>query len=161
VSAVIGDGEKWFGPTWADIDKDLILTFTPSKTEDDEEAPENIQFDLKECPMVMEEISRIPIEERVGPLIVDMRTSRPYSQWLFRDLWRQCADRVGIPKNVQNRDLRAGGMTESQKAGARLEDVSKQGGHKKIETTAIIYQRDALEAHRRNAAARKAYRNGK
>jgi integrase len=158
VSPVLGDREKWIGPTWSDIDDNMILTATPSKTEKLENAPEDVQFDLKVCPMVMEEIQRIPIDERVGPLITDPRSNGPYNQRQIRDLWRRIVVRAGIPQGIQNRDLRAGGITETERAGGRLEDASKQAAHRKLQTTAVIYQRGTLEAHRRNAAVRKEYR---
>jgi hypothetical protein len=160
ISSVARDGEKWIGPMWSDVNQDLILTLTPTKTENNRNAPKAIKFDLKACPMIVEELARIPVEERTGPLIIDMRTGQPYSQWLFRDLWRQCADRVGIPAGVQNRDLRASGITEARMAGAPLADASKQAAHRKQQTTATIYERDTLEAHRRNATLRKAFRQG-
>src|SRR5262245_38441527 len=73
----------------------MILRVTPTKTEQTSAA--SIEVDLSECPMVVEELSKIPVENRVGPLIVNPSTGLPYRQWYFRDLWRKCARVSGIP----------------------------------------------------------------
>ena len=105
------------------IDSGLILRVTPTKTEQTSAA--SIEVDLSECPMVVEELSKIPVENRRGPLIVNPKTGLPYRQWYFRDLWRKCARLSGIPDTMWNRDLRAGGNTEGQRAGAPVDDRKK------------------------------------
>ena len=42
----------------------------------------------------------------------------------------------------------------------RIFGASRQAGHRKEQTTAKIYQRNTLEAHRRNAAMRQNFRAG-
>lgn len=155
-SAVINRGRKWVGPTWSVIDDNLVMRLTPTKTEETSAAA--VTFDLRLCPMVMEEMASIGQAERAGPLIATP-AGLPYGQWHFRDLWRRCADRSGIDKSIWNRDLRAGGNTEAQQAGALLEDRKKVTGHtERSNVTAKVYDRDRLEAHRRVAAARNKYR---
>ena len=151
-SILLAYGQKWIGPTWARIDENLILRVTPTKTEDTSEA--RVAFDLRECPMVMEELAMLPPGEHSGPLIVFEPTSLPYRPHTFREWWRRDANRAGIPKEVWNRDLRAGGNTEGQNAGAALEDRRKVTGHSTDRTTAEVYDRGVLEAHRRVARAR-------
>jgi hypothetical protein len=151
-SAVLGYGEKWIGPTWSNVDADMVLRVTPSKTEDTSEA--RIVVDLAACPMVVEEIAKIPVGSRVGPLIVAEHTGLPYRYETFRTAWRRDAKAAGIPSNVWNRDLRAGGVTEGGQAGASIEDRAKVAGHTKPKITAEVYDRDRLEAHRRVAKAR-------
>ena len=109
------------------IDNGMVLRVTPTKTEQTSAA--SIEVDLSECPMVVEELSKIPVENRLGPLIVNPSTSLPYRQWYFRDLWRKCARLSGIPDTFWNRDLRARGNTEGQRAGAPLDDRKKLMGH--------------------------------
>lgn len=156
-SAVVEGKTKWLGLSWAQIDEFAVLRATPDKTSETSGA--RVVIDLKACPMVMEELALIPDVERRGPLIVNPKTGLPYRQWYFRDLWRQVANRAGIPTTVWNRDLRAGGNTEAQRAGARLEDRKKLMGHSvKSEVTAKVYDRDHLEAHRRIATARAIHR---
>lgn len=156
-SAIIDGRLKWIGPTWSAIDDQLVFRVTPTKTEKSSRA--RIVVDLQSCPMVMEEMARLPQGERRGPLIVNPRTGLPYRQWHFRDLWRRCADAAGIDSAVWNRDLRAGGITEARQAGAPTDDVAKLAGHANKRTTARVYDRDTVEAARRVAAARRQYRS--
>lgn len=155
-SAVLGYGRKWIGPTWANIDETMVLRVTPTKTEGTTDA--HVAFDLKECPMVMAELAGIPIEKRVGPLITDQRKGLPYRYGNYLKRWRKDFAAAGIPKGVWNRDLRAGGITEAGIAGAQLSDTSKVAGHSSTKTTARVYDRDTVEAHRRVAKARSAGR---
>jgi hypothetical protein len=46
-SAIIRKGEKWIGPTWANVDENLILRWTPTKTEDT--SGEQIVIDFRAC----------------------------------------------------------------------------------------------------------------
>lgn len=156
-SAVLAGGRKWIGPSWSQIDDNLILRSTPTKTEGTTEA--RVTFDLRACPMVLEEMERVPIEQRSGPIIVNPTTGLPYQHHAWRELWRANATAAGIPSSVWNRDLRAGGNTEGQQSGARLEDRKKVMGHSATSpVTAAVYDRDVLEAHRRVARARTDYR---
>jgi integrase len=88
----------------------------------------------------------------------------PYRHEYFRVLWRKAAAKVGISATVWNRDTRAAGVTEARQAASPnepsniLDDVAKQAGHTTKRTTARVYDRDRLEAARRVAAARIAYR---
>jgi integrase len=161
-SLIIGGGKKWVGPMWSQIDEHLILRYTPSKTRFTSGA--EVVLDLKVLPMVMEELAKVPLEARRGPLIVNPRTGLPYRHEYFRVLWRQAAARVGISPAVWNRDTRAAAVTEARQAASpdvpsnMLDDVAKTAGHANKRTTAKVYDRDRLEAARRVAAARVAYR---
>jgi hypothetical protein len=73
-SAIHYKGKKWIGPTWAHVDENLILRWTPTKTETTT-APE-IVVDLRACPMVMEELGWVSPDVRKGPLIPDLETGR-------------------------------------------------------------------------------------
>jgi integrase len=143
-SSVIDGTSKWIGPTWAQIDEHLI-------------------FDLRELPMVMEELAKVPDEARHGPLIVNPRTGLPYRNWYFGEVWRKVRKIADIRREVWNRDTRAGGVTEARQAAAPtpdnvLEDVAKLAGHANKRTTAKVYDRDRLEAARRVAKLRKTHR---
>lgn len=157
-SSLLAYGEKWIGLTWAKIDADLILRLTPTKTEETTEA--RVSIDLKECPMVLEELSALEFTERTGPIIVSARTGLPYRHSVFRSDWRRDARAAGIPEAMWNRDLRAGGVTEGGQAGANIEDRAKLAGHAKPKITAEVYDRDQLEAARRVARARARHRAG-
>jgi integrase len=155
-SLIIDGNEKWIGPMWSQIDEHLILRYTPQKTQFTSGA--QVVLDLNKLPMVIEELTKVPVEARRGPLIVNTRTGLPYKSETFRDLWRKAANRAGIKATVWNRDLRAAAVTEGSQAGTPTDDLAKQAGHANKRTTARVYDRDRLEAARRVAQRRVAYR---
>ena len=155
-SGVLGYGQKWLGPTWAQIDQHLILRVTPSKTENTSET--KVAFGLTECPMVMAELATIPDEKRKGPLIIDERTDLPYRYDVWGAGWRRDRKAADISPQVWNRVLRAGGLTEGDLAGSNPDDRSKIAGHANRRITARVYERNTLEAHRRQATARRVHR---
>jgi hypothetical protein len=157
-SAVLGPWGKWIGLTWAHVDEDMVLRVTPEKTANTSEA--RVAIDLRECPMVMEELTHLPLARRMGPLIVDERSGLPYNHRTLRTAWRRDANAAGLPRTIWNRDLRAGGVTEAREAGASTDDVAKTAGHTDKRTTALVYDRAALEAARRVARARVGKRGG-
>jgi integrase len=141
---------------WSQIDEDLILRYTPAKTQFTSGA--RVVLDLRELPMVMEELAKVPVEARRAPLIVNPRTDLPYRNWYYGNLWRKVRKMTGISKEVWNRDARAGGVTEGRQAAVPTDDLAKTAGHSNKRTTARVYDRDRLEAARRAARARVAYR---
>ena len=58
VSAVIDGNKKWIGPSWKNVDQHLVLRFMPSKT--DRTTQKEVVIDFKACPMVMDELRRVP-----------------------------------------------------------------------------------------------------
>jgi hypothetical protein len=153
-SAIISGNRKWIGPLWSQVSDDLVLTLTPTKTENTTNV--SVELDLKACPMVMQEITLITPADRIGPLIV-ARGGEPYRQENYGDLWIKVRERCGIAAGAWNRDLRASGVTEARRAGASRDDVAKVAGHSR-QTSARVYDRDTLEAHRRIAEARRGLR---
>jgi len=156
-SSIIHRGKKWVGPLWSQIDQNMILRYTPAKTQFTSGA--QVTLDLRECPMVLVELGKVPDEARKGPLIVNPRTGFPYRQNTYRDLWGKVRKAAGIHAGLWSRDLRAGAATEGGKAGAVTDDMAKQLGHTSKRTTAEVYDRERLESHRRVARARVAYRD--
>jgi integrase len=155
-SSIIDGTSKWLGPMWAQIDENMILRYTPTKTQFTSGA--SVMLDLNMMPMVVEELAKVPAEARRGPLIVNPRTGLPYRNWYFGDIWRRVRKITGIRKEVWNRDMRAAGVTEGRQAGAPTDDLAKTAGHANKRTTARVYDRDRLEAARRVAKARTAHR---
>jgi integrase len=87
-------------------------------------------------------------------VIIRTRGGLPYSEDTFQEVWRDVRKAAGIPKEIWNRDLRASGSTEARAAGAPIDDVKKLMGHTaRSETTAEVYDRAKLEAHRRIVAS--------
>jgi integrase len=154
-SAVLGYGMKWIGLEWKAIDENLILRLQPTKTEDTSEV--SMTFDLTVCPMVMEDLAHFTDARRKGgPIVVNPKTGLPYPSHGFKRGWKKDFAAAGLPAGMWNRDLRAGGVTENRRAGARKDDVQKIAGHTQPKTTEI-YDRETVEAHRRTMAARKAF----
>lgn len=150
-------GKKWLGPHWSQVDANLVLRYTPTKTAFTSGA--EVAIDLSVCPMVMEDLAIIP---QSGPLIVDPKTGRPYTKHRFAWVWKTSAKAANIPPDIWNRDLRAGGTTEAREADAKTDDLKKLVGHAAgSRTTADVYDRARLEAHRRIAKARKTRRDAK
>lgn len=148
LSDIAFGGRKWlYGLHWKEITEDLILTHRLSKSLrgrqaiTDPTAGKTETFDLKAYPMVMEELAHIT--RRDGPLVIRETTGRPWDGKSFNRAWRKIATKVGIPKNVQNRDSRAGGITEALNAGAHPDMVRRHAGHSQLSTT-MGYSRDSV-----------------
>ncbi len=139
-SGIRSRGKLWRnGLTWNNIDENMILTITTAKNEVE------AVFDLKLYPMVVSEIDRVPVDKRVGPIVLDEKTCRPYSNDRYARIWREVARAAGVPDTVWNRDSRAGGVTEAtDAAGQDLEHVRAHAQHTNIETTQR-YSRMTLE----------------
>jgi hypothetical protein len=156
IGIVHGD-MKWRGLMWHDIGEDMVLRYTPSKTAGRTGA--TIAVDLNLCPMALEEIARVPVERRVGPIIIHESTGLPYRADAYHRAWRKDATRAGIGREMWCRDIRASAITEGRSAGAATEDAAKVAGHAKPKITARVYDRDKLEASRRFSKARLKARN--
>lgn len=143
---------KWLhGLRWSDIENG-ILTKRLSKSLKGRQAVtrkagKTKSFDLSAYPMVMEEINLAGGLQvaRTGPMIVSERTRMPWRQTTFRALWRLIARKCGIPDTVQNRDSRAGGVTEAAHAGASIDQIRQHAGHSHVNMTAR-YSRASIEA---------------
>jgi len=155
-SLIIDGTSKWIGPMWSQIDENMILRYTPTKTQFTSGA--QVVLDLSTLPMLVEELAKVPSEARRGPLIVNPRTGLPYRNWYFGEVWRRVRKITGISKEVWNRDMRAAAVTEARQAAVPTDDVAKLAGHANKRTTARVYDRDRLEAARRVAQARVAHR---
>lgn len=155
---VIGQwaGKFWAGLSWSDVDAAMILSLTPTKTAKTTGA--SVKVDLSLCPMVLEEIGRVPAAARNGPVVVSEGTGRPYTPELYRATFRRCANAAGWPATTWSRDIRAGGITEGSAGGAMIGDLAKQAGHASDRTTKAVYDRDTLEANRRVNEKRTAFR---
>lgn len=144
--------EKWFGLGWDNIDANLMLTFTPSKTAD--KTGKSVVFHLTKAPMVIEELAHWPVEARNGPVIVSEKTGLPYLEQNWRRQFNRHRKTAGIATNVWARDLRASGITEGRASDASIDDAAKVAGHKSTRTTKKVYDRAVLEAADRFAEAR-------
>lgn len=152
VSAVIRHNKKWAGLEWRHISPDLVLRYIPTKTEHTSGA--EVVFDLRLCPMVLEELIHFPLEKRTGPVVVFERVGAPYDRSSLIKTWRSVRSVAGLPNKLWSRDLRASAVTEARAAGSTNDDASKVAGHSKPRITAAVYDRANLEAHQRFQGAR-------
>jgi len=152
----IMDGEwRWdWGLTWDQIDSDWILRKPTSKSNGSEIA----EHDLKLYPDTIELLKAIPRERRIGPIIIDESSGKPYRREQFGRKFREAADLAGWPKGLWNMDSRAGAVSEAFEAGAMAEDVMKAATHRQMSTT-MIYNRGSIEQTARVAQLRIARRN--
>jgi len=150
---IVHRGTRWTnGLQWSDIDSNLILRKTHTKT------GAYVEFDLKLYTAVLEEIDRVPRARRIGPMIISEHTGEPYKHRTFTQTWRKVANKAGLPKALWNMDARAGAISEAYDAGAGETDVMKHAGHKNRQTSAR-YNRGSIEQTSRVARLRLAKRS--
>ena len=154
-SPYVINGRQWVnGLTWEDVSSTWILTKRTTKT------GSQVNFDLQLCPIVMDELARVPLAKRTGPIVVDENADppRPYAEHAYHREWRIVADAAGVPRGLFNMDARAGGATEAGDAGANLDDISPTMGHSKTETTVRYLRGTKLAPSRRVSSARLEHR---
>lgn len=109
LSEVVHGNQKWLrGLQWSSLDAAFVLRHVSSPR-----AP-RLEFDLKNAPMVMEELSilaDVPVDQLArahlpsgGPVIINDVTGLPWSTAEFRRKWRLVANKVGVPKHIMNMD---------------------------------------------------------
>jgi hypothetical protein len=108
------------------------------------------------------------IEHAHATFVISEATGLPYKEDYFRHEFRRLANLAGL--NLQFRDLRRGGMTETGDAGATLLQLHATSGHKTLQSSepylvATVDQADAAirkrERHRRAGQKQKRITNGK
>ena len=138
---------KWLnGITWSMVDRSLILRKTISKSLRGRKATDGkeLTFNLRSYPMVMEELTGHTGQS--GPMIINEKTMLPWRMKPFQAKWREIARTAGVPDHVQNRDSRAGGITEAtDAAGQDFELVRRHAGHSQPSMTAR-YSRNHVAA---------------
>ncbi|MGQ0681197.1 hypothetical protein [Bradyrhizobium sp.] len=113
--------EKWLrGLRWSEINQEQ-MTLRRMQTSGRQNQQRELVVDLKDCPMIMEELNRIPPWNRLGPMIVNEKTRLPWIGSEFRRKWRQVADAAGVPKAVKNAE--SGRAQDSLSPNQRSSDV--------------------------------------
>ena len=154
-SGIILNDRRWVnGLTWADIASEFIISKVTTKT------GAVVSHDLKLCPLTLGLLGQIPADKRVGPLIIDESSGRPFAAHAYAREWRSIARKAGIPDSVWNMDARAGAITEAEDAGVDLDIIRGAVGHTQASTTAR-YSRGAIGKSRTVAATRLAHRTKK
>jgi hypothetical protein len=101
----------------------------------------------------MEELQRTPATRRIGPVMLDERTGKPYRQREFARRFREVARAAGVPDTTWNMDARAGAVTDAYDKGAREVDAMDLGTHTQLATNRR-YSRNRLAATSRVAVLR-------
>ena len=147
-------GRRWAGGLlWQHL-RDYVLTKETTKT------GQEAKIDFKLYPLALAELLRVPLDKRVGPVIIDRLTEQPFKSSTYRRRWRAVARAAGIPDDVMSRDSRAGGVSEGSDAGADLEHLRHQAAHAQGRTTAL-YNRNRLAKTRAVARLRVAHRKAR
>lgn len=151
-TGIVLNGRRWVnGLTWAGIVLDGVTRKATTKT------GAMIAHDFSLCPHVQQVAAHVPLERRIGPLIVDEQQGRPYAGDAFQREWRKVARAAGIPDYIWNMDARAGAITEAEDAGADLDAIRATAAHTDAKTTAR-YSRGAVGKSRTVAELRLAHR---
>lgn len=117
------------GVLWSDINANGTLRKKTSKTSTLGE------WHLPSFSLVSRVLAGFPAEERVGPMVIDEATGRPYQRHRYSRMWRLVATAAGVPASVWNRDSRAGAITEGSEAGAEANDLQTMATHADAATT--------------------------
>jgi hypothetical protein len=98
-------------------------------------------FDLTLYDLLFPLLELVPNEQRHGPIIKGEH-GLPIRYRTYNKNFRKIAEVAGIPFEVQNRDARAGGITEAEEAGAPLEDIQMGATHQdKKQTLSYVRRR--------------------
>jgi hypothetical protein len=138
----IMDGQwRWqWGLTWDQIDRDWLLRKPTSKSNGREVA----EHDIKRSPELLALLQSVPLESRIGPIVIDEGAKRPYRASFFSRTFRKIATEAGWPADVRSMDSRAGMVTEALAAGAQDTDVMAAATHTQL-TTTLGYRRSKFE----------------
>lgn len=152
-TGIIHKGQRWSGGlTWSHIDNQGILSKITTKT------GQVAEHDTTAYPFLRRLLDMVPIQNRIGPIVINENTGIPYRHKQFATIWREIATECGISKDIWNRDSRAGGVTEGSDAGANIEHLRHHANHSNISTT-IRYDRKTVEKTRTVAELRIAHRS--
>lgn len=150
ISDILDGNMKWMkGLRWEEIDADLVAHHITSKRKKLSEP------DLKLAPLVLAELEHMwpgcssnrALLPTKGPVVIDQHRELPFYADDFRQEWRKLATACGVPLNVQNRDSRAGAISEAIAMGAEPAHVRDAATHSNVEQTY-----DYSRANRENTA---------
>jgi hypothetical protein len=135
------------GLTWSHIGQDGILRKKTSKT------GAQAEHRLSDHPDLAAELDRVPLDRRIGPLVINEQFGVPYTAEQYRKSFRQIARAAGISDDVWNMDARAGAITEAWESGAEPASVMAMATHTQL-STSRRYNRSNVEQISRAARLR-------
>jgi hypothetical protein len=100
-SEIMKGSEKWIrGLRWSDLDEAMVLRrVMPSKRRGEHK---EVQFRLSRSQMAMEEINRVPVAKRTGPMIICEFSGIPWSPNEFRRKLKMVAEKAGVSLGSQS-----------------------------------------------------------
>ena len=136
-------GRSWKnGLTWNDISSDLlILTKGRNKTDQDP-----IDYHIASTSPLYDMLSRVPMVERVGP-VIKCKAGTPYKAQSYSRGFHRIVSDLGMGQYT-NRDLRAAAITEAREMGASVEDNRDFAQHTNTHTTQRYMRRRDEAANR-------------
>jgi hypothetical protein len=116
---------RWIGGwTWANISPDWRIRYTQNKC-----GVVQREFDLKDTPLLLELLQRIPLEQRWGAVIKCDTTGKPWRSRYYARCFREIATAAGVPDDIWSMDMRAGGAVEADSIeGLTMKDMQAAGG---------------------------------
>lgn len=139
-SDVTHRGEKWLrGLRWSEVDENMILRHVTSKRQ------KPVVVDLRQCPMVAEELELSVSRSVSGPIVICDTTGLPWKASEFRRKWRLVARHAGVPDNIRSMDSRAGAITEALDSGVDKDLVRQAATHSNIAMTMRYDRGDQLK----------------
>lgn len=136
--SIIGEweGDQWRpGWVWQNI-VNWVISYNQNKTGVVERV-----YDLRDTPALLELLQAIPEDRRVGPVIVNEKTGKPWRYRNYIAVFRKAARAAGVPDDVWSMDLRAGGATEVGAIQGITRDDLKAAGGWKSDAMAARYDR--------------------
>lgn len=93
-SEIMKGSEKWIrGLRWSDIDDNFLLRRAATGRRNQKKP---VEYSLRRSQMTMEEINRVPVEKRNGPMIVCEFSGIPWTSNEFRRKWKIVAEKAGL-----------------------------------------------------------------
>lgn len=130
------------GLTWTALDAGIVETRKTGRV---------LPIDVSAYPKL--NLALIGVSRSSTHVVTHERTGLPYNKYTFGHRWREIANKAGIPKTLQFRDLRATAITELADAGADIIELSTHSGHDTV-AMARRYARRTPEQFRRAADKR-------
>ena len=123
-------GRSWKnGLTWNDISSDLLV-LTKGRNKTDQEP---IDYHIASNSPLYEMLSRVPMVERVGP-VIKCKNGTPYKAQSYSRGFHRIAKDLGLAQYT-NRDLRAAAITGAREMGASVEANRDFAQHTNTHTT--------------------------
>nr|WP_321526751.1 hypothetical protein [uncultured Cohaesibacter sp.] len=113
---------------------------------------------VAEYPLLVQELERVPLDKRTGPIVLDESSGRPWFHRHFARKYREIAQAASVPDSIWSRDYRAGGITEAMDAGANSEQTRQHATHTDIKMTGR-YNRGSEKQTAEVARVRAAWRS--